>query len=174
MKKIYVVLMHTHTMPAKVVSLFTMYKYSHIAISFDEKCDVVYSFGRRNLYSFLNGGFTIEYKDGEFFSKFNETNCKVYEVLIEDEQYDYLYKTIEYMKDNQDDYKYDFVGAILRYMKIPVTFKNRYVCSYFVAELLQEAKIWDFNKETCFVEPKDFENIDIFNLIYTGKYKSYK
>ena len=166
--------MHTITVPSKVVSLFTMYKYSHIAISFDEKCDVVYSFGRRNLYSILNGGFTIEYKNGDFFKKFNDTSCRIYAVTVTDEQYDYLYKTIEFMKDNQDDYKYDFVGLVLRYMKIPVTFKNRYVCSYFIAQLLKDAKIYEFDKDTCFVEPKDFENIDIFNLIYTGKFVLYR
>lgn len=174
MKRIYIIQMHTNTMPSRIVSLFTMYKYSHIAISFDEKCDIVYSFGRRNLYSFLNGGFTIEHKNGEFFSKFYDTSCRVYEVMVNDKQYHYLYKTIEYMKKNQDDYKYDFVGIILRYLGIPITFKNRYVCSYFVAELLKDAKIYDFDKRTCFVSPKDFENIDIFNLIYDGKYRLYK
>ena len=51
------------------------------------------------------------------------------------------------MKSNQDDYKYDFVGLILRYMKLPVTFKNRYVCSYFVAKLLDDYDICVFDKD---------------------------
>lgn len=174
MKKIYVIQMHTNTIPSKVIRLFTMYKYSHIAISFDEKCDVVYSFGRKTLYSILNSGFTIEYKNGAFFRKFKDTKCRIYEVSVTNEQYNYLYSTIEYMKDNQDDYRYDFVGIVLRYIGIPITFKNKYVCSYFVAQLLKDAKIYDFDKQPCFVEPKDFENIDMFNLIYTGKYRMYK
>ena len=174
MKKIYIIQMHTNTIPSRFVSLFTMYKYSHIAISFDKKCDVVYSFGRKTLYGIFNGGFTIEYKNGEFFSKFNDTRCRIYEVSVTNKQYNYLCKTIEYMKDNQDDYKYDFVGIIFRYFGIPITFHNKYVCSYFVAELLKNAKIYEFDKRTCFVEPKDFEKIDIFNLIYTGKYVLYK
>lgn len=78
------------------------------------------------------------------------------------------------MKNNQDDYKYDYFGIILRYLKIPVTFKNRYVCSYFVAEMLKEANIYNFDKETFFVNPKDFDNVDGFNLIYTGKYALYR
>lgn len=174
MKKIYIIQMHTNTVPSRLISLFTMYKYSHIAISFDKKCDVVYSFGRKTLYGIFNGGFTIEYKNGEFFKKFKDTRCRIYEVSVTNEQYSCLCKTIEYMKDNQDDYKYDFVGIILRYFGIPITFHNKYVCSYFVAELLKNANIYDFGKKTCFVEPKDFENIDIFNLIYTGKYLLYK
>ena len=174
MKKIYVIQMNTKTIPSKIVSLFTMYKYSHVAISFDKDCNVTYSFGRRNLYSILNGGFVIEYKNGEFFNRFNDTNCRVFEVEVTDLQYDTLYNMIEHMKNNQDKYGYDYVGIILRYLKIPVTFKNRYVCSYFVAELLSKSKICSFDKDTSFIRPKDFENIDGFNEIYTGKYNLYR
>ena len=54
MKKIYIILMHTNTIPSKLVRFFTRYKYSHVAISFNKNCDVTYSFGRTNLYSILN------------------------------------------------------------------------------------------------------------------------
>ena len=78
------------------------------------------------------------------------------------------------MKRHSDDYGYDYLGLVLRYLKIPVTFKNKYVCSYFVAELLKMAKIYEFDKETFNVTPKDFENVNIFNLIYTGTYVMYR
>ena len=174
MKKIYVIQMNTKTIPSKFVRLFTMYKYSHVAISFTRDCDVTYSFGRRSLYSILNGGFVIENKNGKFFNKFNNTNCRVYEVEVTEEQYNSLYETIENMRNNQDDYKYDYVGIILRYLKLPITFKNKYVCSYFVAELLEKYDVCEFDKDPCFVKPKDFENIIGFNEIYTGKYSLYK
>ncbi|MBQ2872787.1 MAG: hypothetical protein IJE89_02170 [Bacilli bacterium] len=174
MKKIYVIQMHTKTIPSRFVSFFTMYKYSHVALSFTKDCEVTYSFGRKNLYSFLNGGFVIQYKDGEFFNKFCDTKCRVYEVEITDEQYVSLYNMIEDMKSRQDEYKYDFVGIILRYLKLPVTFENRYVCSYFVAEMLEKSNICEFDKKTCFVKPKDFEKMVGFNEIYTGKYTLYR
>ena len=174
MKKIYVIQMDTKTIPSRIVSLFTMSRYGHVAISFSKNCDYIYSFGRKSLYSIINGGFTMESKDGKFFKKFNNTRCRVYEVDVTNEQYNYLVKIIRYMKKHSDDYGYDYFGLILRYLKIPVTFKNKYVCSYFVAELLKEAKIYEFNKETFNVTPKDFENVNIFNLIYTGKYIMYR
>ena len=93
MNKIYVIQMNTKTIPSRLVSLFTMYKYSHIAISFTKDCDVIYSFGRKNLYSILNGGFVIENKNGKFFNKFNDTNCRVFEVDVTKEQYNSLYET---------------------------------------------------------------------------------
>ena len=71
MRRIYIILMKTGTIPSKFISLFTRYKYSHVAISFTRDCKVTYSFGRRNLYSVLNGGFAIEHKNGKFFNKFD-------------------------------------------------------------------------------------------------------
>ena len=174
MKKIYIIQMHTKTMPSRIVKLFTRYKYSHVAISFNKNCDYIYSFGRRSLRSFLYGGFTMQDKNGEFFKKYNKTKCRVYEVSVTNEQYNELIKIIKYMKKNKYDYGYDYLGIVLRFLKIPVTFKKKYVCSYFVAELLKEAKVYEFDKDTCFVKPKDFENIDIFDLIYTGDYALYR
>ena len=174
MKNIYILLMHTHTMPANFVKLMTNYEYSHVAISLDKKCDVLYSFGRKRLNSILDAGFSIENKDGEFFKKFNNTYCKIYEVPIQDEQYGNLENTIKKMKDNKDVYKYDFIGTAFRYFNIPVSFKNKYVCSHFVASLLEENSIHNFNKKSYFVKPKDFEKISTFDEIYTGKYNLYK
>ena len=174
MRKVYIIQMDTKTIPSRIIRLFTRYKYSHIAISFDKNCDVTYSFGRRNIYSILSGGFVIEKKNGKFFKRFNDTKCRVYEINITDSQYNSLMESIEYMEKNSDIYKYDYLGIILRYLKIPVKFKNKYVCSYFVAELLQDNNVCDFGKQSCFVSPKDFEMIDKFNLVYTGKYALYR
>ena len=78
------------------------------------------------------------------------------------------------MKKNKDIYGYDYLGIILRYLRIPITFKNKYVCSYFVADLLQEVNVCNFDKKVCFVKPRDFENINGLNLIYNGDYALYK
>lgn len=174
MKKIYVILMDTKTIPSRLVSLFTLYKYSHVAISFDKKCDVIYSFGRRNLYWIFNGGFVVENKDGSFFRKFSDTRCKIYEIDVNKKQYDDLVNIVNDMNKNKDMYRYDYLGIILRYLGINITFKNKYVCSYFIAKLLNDNNICNFNKDICFVKPKDFEKIDCLNLIYGGKYLLYR
>lgn len=172
MKKIYILLMHTKTIPSKIVKIFTGYKYSHVAISLDKSCEVTYSFGRRKLNSILNGGFSILHKDGEFFKKFNKTKCKIYEVDVTEEQYKKVEEIIENMVKEQEKYKYDFIGIIPRLFGVPITIENRYVCSYFVAEVLEKANILKFNKPTCLVRPKDFENIKGFKEVYEGKYVS--
>ena len=174
MRKIYIIQMHTKTLPSWIISFFTRYKYSHVAISFNRNCDITYSFGRKNLYSIFNAGFVMETKSGEFFKRFKDTKCRIYELDVSNKQYNDLIRIIKYIKKNKNCYGYDYLGIVLRYLKIPVTFKNKYVCSYFVAQLLEDAKICDFEKETFNVRPRDFEKVKGFNLIYTGKYALYK
>lgn len=174
MKKIYVLLMHTNTKPSKFVKFMTRYEYSHVALSLDKECTEIYSFGRRKLHSILGGGFTVENKDGEFFKNFNETICKIYELVIEDEQYEKVKEIINDMKLNINTYKYDFLGTGLRFLYIPITFKNRYVCSYFVADILEKSNVYHFKKKSYFIKPKDFEKLKGFNEIYNGKYFLYQ
>ena len=66
--KVYILQMYSQTIPSKLIKFFTHYKYSHIAISFDKNCNVIYSFGRTKYNSILNGGFVKENKNGEFFN----------------------------------------------------------------------------------------------------------
>ena len=174
MKKIYVLLMHTKTIPARFIKFITRYEYSHVAISLDKTCETIYSFGRKKVNSILDSGFSIEKKEGEFFKKFNKTRCKIYELEISDEKYENLKEVLKEMELNIDTYKYDFLGIVVRFFKIPVTFKNKYVCSYFVASVLEKSNICKFDKEVCFIKPKDFENIKGMKEIYIGEYKLYK
>ena len=155
--KIYIIQMHTYTIPSRLIKTITNYEYSHIAISLDRNCNTIYSFGRKKYTSFINGGFSVEHKSGEFFSKFKDTTCRIYELDVTIEQYNALKKIIN-------------IGVFLRYIKVPVRFKDKYVCSFFVADILEKANIYKFDKKTCFISPKDFENIPNLNLIYVGNY----
>ena len=65
------------------------------------------------------------------------------------------------------------MNIVVRYFKIPISFRNKYVCSYFIAELLEKTGVYKFKKESYFIEPKDFEKLDNLKLIYTGKYVNY-
>ena len=147
-----------------------------MAISLERECNVIYSFGRKSLYNILNGGFCIETKDGEFFKKFNKTTCKIYELSITEEQYEEVIKIIKNMELNIDDYKYDFLGIVPRFLSIPIKFENKFVCSYFAAHVLEQANIYNFEKDTCMVIPRDFERLEDLNEsseIYTGSYLQY-
>ena len=173
MNKIYILLMHTNTIPSKLVKFFTRYEYSHVAISLDKECYTTYSFGRRSLHNILNGGFSIHKKDGKFFNKFNKTVCKIYELEVTNKQYDEVKKILMDMELNIQKYKYDFLGIVPRFFKIPMTFKNRFVCSYFVAYVLEKSNICTFEKKVCLTVPKNFEKLKGSKEIYNGSYLKY-
>ena len=87
MKKIYIILSHSGTIPSKIIKLFTNYKYSHVAISLNKNINKMYSFGRKKLYNPFNGGFIIEYKNGLFYKKFKNTKCIIIEIECTNTQY---------------------------------------------------------------------------------------
>ena len=173
MRKIYLLLMHTNTVPSKLVRLFTRFEYSHVAISLEKDCNTIYSFGRKKVNNILNGGFSVENKDGEFFSKFKDTKCKIYEITVTDKQYKDVKNMLMSMKKNEERYKYDFLGIVPRFFGIPLSFKDKFVCSYFVAYVLEKNNIYTFNKNTKLISPKDFEQVNGLGEIYIGKYLEY-
>lgn len=173
MKKIYIVLMHTKTIPARIIKAATRYEYSHVGICLEKNCNTIYSFGRRNAHSILKAGFSIEKKDGEFFKTFSKTKCKIYEIEITQEQYEKVKNILEEMKEHSSIYKYDYFGIVPRFLGIPITLKNRYVCTYFVAYILAKARIYHFNKKLCMIKPKDIANLRGLREIYQGSYVRY-
>lgn len=174
MEKIYIIQMYSKTLPSKLIKIITKYQYTHIGICLDKKCEVIYSFGRKNLNNFLKGGFIVEQKEGDFFKKFKQTICRIYELEINEKQYLKIKDYLSYMEYNKDRYKYDFLGLFLRLFNIPVVFKNHYVCSQFVAELLEIFEVSKFEKEICFIRPQDFEKIEGLKEIYVGEYLFYR
>lgn len=171
--KIYILQMYSNTIPSRIIKKLTKYNYTHIAISFDENCNIIYTFGRRKVNSFLHGGFVEETKDGEFYTKFNKTICRIYELQIDQKQYKQLKEIIIAMEKDYNKYKYDNIGILIRFFKIPIRFKNKYVCSYFIASLLERTGVYKFNKKVFFVRPQDFEKIDGIKEIYSGNYAMY-
>lgn len=160
--------MYTETIPGTIVRFFTNYKYNHVLISLDNTFSKMYSFGRKTLLNPLNAGFIVEDINGPFFQKFNKTVCRIYSLTIKQEQFNNLKRILEEFEKNGNEYKYDFVGAILKYFLIPLKRKKYYVCSQFVAEVLKQAQIFEFDKPTCLVMPKDFENIEKCLEVYNG------
>lgn len=168
-EKIYIVLSDSGTFPGRVIRFLTRFPYCHAMLAFSEECDALYSFGRKSLHNFLNGGFVIEQRDGAFFSYFSDTRCRVLSLSVTQEQYQSLKHELAQFCENAQEYKYDFFGICLRYFHLKKTFENRYTCSHFVAELLQRAQICTFPNGTMLVRPGDFLQIPNIRTVYEGQ-----
>lgn len=143
-------------------------------ISLDSDFSKMYSFGRRTPHNPLNCGFIIEAKNGKFFNRFNNTKCKVLMIKVEEEKYASLKLLLNEYEQEPLKYQYDILGLFLRFFKIKIRRKNHYVCSQFVAELIDQSEIYKFQKPIESIEPKDFEYIPNNRILYIGKLKEYK
>ena len=125
MKQLYILFTSSKTVPDRVIRKITGFKYGHTAIALTRDCKSLYSFGRRKPTSILNGGFTIERQDGPFYTLFNETECTIYELDVTDEQYMKLNSILDHMVYRMHTYNYDYLGIVLRYLHLPVSFKKK-------------------------------------------------
>lgn len=164
--------MNTGTIPGTIIKYVTRYRYSHVVLSLDNSYEKLYSFGRKHLYNFLNGGLITYGIKSEFFKKFKNTECLIYALPVTNEEYKKVKVILNEYEKNMDIYKYDMKGLLIRYFYSQAKKReNYYVCSEFVATILTLAEIHDFNKKPQFVKPKDFNNIPNIEKIYEGKFR---
>ena len=171
MKKIYIILTHTGTIPSKVIRRYTKAPFSHVSISLDRELNEMYSFGRLNPYNFIIAGFVHEGLNFGTFKRFKETETNIYSLEIEDEQYEEIKRIIYNIKSSETRYKFNNMGLIAVAFHKRIQRKYKFYCAEFLKYLLDEAKVE--NNLPYIVRPEDFMKVDGMNLIYSGKLRDY-
>ncbi len=64
--------------------------------------------------------------------------CRVYSLEVDNLQYENLYKNIKSISDYREDYYYDTMALIYLPMNIHRHSEYKYVCSNFVADMLEK------------------------------------
>ncbi len=170
--KVYIILMYTGTIASIAVRRFTKYKYAHAVISIDKRLSKMYSFGRKGKYNMFNAGFVNYGFDSAFFQRFNETSGIIYELEVTKKQYNSLKKELNNFEKDVNKYRYDILGLLFRHFyKDFIARDNYYVCTQFVASVLEKADIYHFNKPVKNVKVIDFTKIPNLNKVYEGKLK---
>lgn len=172
MKKIYIILSHSGTIPSIIIRKITRCDYSHVALALDEKLDKMYSFGRKKVNNPFNGGFVIEKVDGKFYQKFNKTECIIYSLEISDDSYVKLENLVNSFEQNSSIYHYDIIGLLFKAINIRVKRKNHFVCTDFISYLLAESSIYTFAHSV--IKPKDFISIPNKDIVYNGLLLNYQ
>ncbi len=172
MKKIYIVLTHTGTMLSKIIRFYTKNEFSHVSISLDSELKQMYSFGRLKPTNAFIGGFVHEYINSGTFKRFKNTVTKVYELNIEDEQYEKIKNMIMDIERHKDNYKFNVLGLFLVALKIKFKTKNSFYCAEFVKYVLQENGV-EKNLPRI-IRPEDFKSIKNKELVYSGFLRNYR
>lgn len=171
MKKIYIILTHTGTIPAKIIKMYTKAKFSHVSISLDKELNEMYSFGRLTPYNAFYGGFVHEGINFGTFKRFKNTEANIYSYEIEDEQYVKIANKIKEMKEATKRYKFNIIGLVAVAFNVRIKRKRAYYCAEFIKYLLEEA---DVRKDLPdIIRPEHFLDLKELKLIYSGKLREY-
>jgi len=173
MRNIYIVLIQSPTLPAKIIRLFKRKdKYTHAAISMDKELHYMFSFGRRWEYSPFIGCFKQEKIHEGVYGKCAELPGVILELMVTEEQYDKATSELERFISNGNLFKYNYMGLIYNFLKLNYKQNYRFFCSEFVYYILNESGISDLNIPRVFVSPQELLKLSN-TVVYEGNLKIY-
>jgi hypothetical protein len=133
----------------------------------------MYSFGRLNPTNPIFAGFVEEKIDQGLYAIKKDTVCRVYSLDITLNQYNRLSKNLNEMLNTRDAYNYDVRSLIMIPIKRNRQRPNKYVCSTFVASILENSGISIIDKPTHNVCPDDYHDLENLMLEYEGPISMY-
>jgi hypothetical protein len=171
-KKIYILLTDTGTIVTRLIKSYTKKPYNHASIAFDAELIEVYSFGRKTAKNPFIGGFVREDLQSVLF---RQADCAIYSLSITNDEFQRMYRYIQEIASKKENYRYNFIGLFGVLFKKPIKRKNAFFCSQFVASVLKESKIIDFEeKDLSLVKPSDLTYSANFQLVFEGRLKDYQ
>lgn len=170
---IYIIISQTGTLFSRVLKLATRQPYNHVSISFDKDLNLMYSFARKKIYCPWIAGFIEEYPNEGIFKMKTGTKCQIYKLSITEEQYEQLLEALQPFLENPDQYRYNFLGLPFMWFGISLNRRYHYVCSEFVAHLLERGAIIESKQLTRTIKPYEFSMLDETELIYEGFLREY-
>ena len=173
MKKVYIITTYTGTVLLFLIRRISKTPYAHVSISLNEQLRPMYSFGRLNPKTPIFAGFVEENINEGLYAIRTNTMCRVYSLDVTDEQYHKLYKNIMNVSENREQYDYDVKALLYLSIDRPREKEFKYVCSHFVADMLEKSDIDIMNKPSYEVRPNDFYDYKGLVLEYEGLLSKY-
>ena len=170
---IYLVFTHTGTRFSKVLKMVTRGEYTHVSIAMDASLNRLYSFGRNSIKERpWEAGFVCEQKDGGVYRELPGTRCTVYQLEVSEEQYRRAQEIIDLFLRHQSVFKYNYPGLFFMSIGWVKRCKRRFVCSQFVAYVLENSGTMRFQKDFSLMRPADLKGL-LYAPVYTGMLRSY-
>lgn len=173
-RHIYVLLSRTHTMPARLIRLFTGEPYSHTSIGLDIELKSLYSFARKHIHNPFDCGFIDEDIETGIFGMDKNIYCSVYEIPVTEEQYQIIQQEINVFIKNREIYKYNYTGLGRVIFGRNVEDGKHFFCSQFVSHIIYKSGIRLFSKENGLIRPYDFHIRLKDKRIYKGRLSEYR
>lgn len=173
MKNIYVSLIKTNSPIGKFVCRIKKDRVTHAAIALDENFETLYGFGRKHKWRPDKGYFRKEsYVEG-YYGRYKTLPGFVLKIEVTDEQYNKVINILREFVQNDKRYHYSVIKLLSNIVDIKVQDDNGFICSEFVAYVLQGAGIAKFDKPLNLVRPQTLLDTISANIIYQGDMKKY-
>lgn len=174
MKKFYILLSGTGTLPARAIRKFTKSTYSHTSFSLYPRTDLFYSYARRHANLPIFSGFISENIHTNVFARYPDAPCALYSIDVSDEAYEKAKKLIRYFRARKKEATYNFWGAYVMPFGIPIKRMNKFTCSQFVAFILYYSGAISLPKDPYLMMPDDFMTLKGIRLLYKGRLEDCK
>ncbi len=171
-RSVYVVVTRTGTGVAKIIRVISRMPYSHVSLSADPALHELYSFCRNYKPIPLPATFNTEVIGEGTLGKFANIPCEIYEVPLTAEQYHHFQCLIEHFTAYRKRYSYSIIGLIRVKLQIRSELHKKFVCSQFVAYVLNECGV-KLDKPPCLYSPDDLRYLPDAKLIYRGELNRY-
>ena len=171
---VYFVVSQTGTCFSRLLQLFNRAEYNHVSLSLDDSLDRLYSFGRQCLYFPLAAGFVREQPHYGIYCQYSDTRCAVYRVPVRAREFWNLHQSIRQFEQQEWRFRYNFAGLLAIQAGIPLHRRRHFVCSQFVAYVLEQSGLHLFDKDYSLVRPQDFMRIPHAELVYQGPLNAYQ
>ena len=155
MSEIYIAFVDTPGIFAGIIRRVIQQKYIHVVISMDPELEEAYSVGRRHPAIPLLAGFEKEEKQ-KILKVFPQADYMICKVPCTEEQKMQIRTILRETMEERYSYHYAVLGLPFILLNRPFYQKNHYTCSSFIAKLLEETGVWQWEKHFSLVTPKDF------------------
>ncbi len=167
MEKLYIGLVDTPGLFAGMIRRVIRQDYIHVVLALDEMLVECYSVGRRFPEIPLLAGFEKEEKQ-KIVQVFPSARYLIYSIDCTGAQKEAVRKQLESCYRNRNRYHYCVAGLPFLLLGKAFYQENHYTCSSFVARILEQNGILDFQKHFSLVTPKDFFELEEKEVLYEG------
>lgn len=114
------------------------YGFAHVSLGLEER--------KNEFFSFNYKGFCVETIEKHHLRGVRKS--LIYEIEVEENTYIEIKRRLITFQNHGADYSYTRFGLLCAILQIPFQWKNHYICSQFVAELLKDTKAVPFIKRS--------------------------
>lgn len=171
MKKVYLLLSRTGTVPSRVIHKATGGTFTHTSISLTPATDRFYSYARRRIHNPLRAGLFIENIHTGVFAMYPDCHCSLFSLDVSDEAFEKMQRCVKHFLNNYKRAKYNFLGVVPLRLGIRFPRKYRLTCSQFVAVVLASSGEVSLPKDPYRMLPNDFPKLAGLKKLYDGPLK---